>query len=1084
MRSQEMLASWLDEKQARNFVGKVLKSSLQVLVLLVSLEIVIISLGASHAESTNTLFGTTALTNNDNGQLANIFAYINLNTGNSDFRRDIGTQSTGTGFVAGATTTDPVGRRFFIIQLISGLPHLLILDTQTGAPLRPPLRLTHVYFSLGFDLVNNTLFGITTLTTNESGQRVNRFAHIDITTGNPRFLRDIGTPTTGFPAGATAVDQMGQRFFIERLIGGAPSLLTLNTKTGSIVSDVALIDQNSMSARTFINLGFDATSNTLFGITAIQRNTTGQITDLYRFSHIDPNSGNLDLLTTVGNQSENFVAGAHTVDSVGEKFFVVRITGGLPSLLILDTQNGTDAQDPLSLDQVFINLGFTSVPLEIQITLDNPQPGQTEPLVGQKVTLAPIGSPAGTTSWIWDFGDGSEPVQMTTADPVEHTYTEGTNAGEPFIVTLAVYDDNDNLLGVADLDVAVHCVLDPNKESAIQDKADCDGDALPNDWEINGIKDENGNMLLDLPTMGADHLHKDIFVEVDYMDCARGGCRVDDTHNHKLDLKAIDAVREIFANAPVKDNPDSLPGITLHVDAGPEAEMHPAIAERLLPFRPARPRALWGVRSQSKPLPESEYFSSSDGILQIAENFINIAKLTFNKERRNVFHYVISGHYLAVGAEIVRGQSLGTPSIGFLMTLAPYEEKGNSLKEQETTFMHELGHNLNLHHGGADNINYKPNYLSIMNYSYGHKGGLYVDGAYQKLDYSQFSEPFLDENSLNESDGVAKNASIPSNYKIRYFCGKDDVGGRLSVPSPIDWNCNEHTDSTNIPANINKDTQFLVFDFFSPLPTQNDWENLIFDGGGIIGQLTSEENLSFGDLSTAPVESEIPVPPDYYDPVVITGPQPSVDNFLLPGEQVTLTFLIKNSQLSSTNYKLEVTSPKNWAADDTLSPRTVYLQSGEEASVNFTVRVPPTTNSGEEETGTLDASPELPPNSGIFVDGDSKRYNIYVISSDDSDGDGFTNDTDNCPFVRNFGQQDSDNNGIGDACEVISIPGDLDHDGDVDQNDVNILLADRNKPVSQSTCGAQCDLDGDGKITALDARKLTLLCTRPRCATQ
>jgi len=27
------------------------------------------------------------------------------------------------------------------------------------------------------------------------------------------------------------------------------------------------------------------------------------------------------------------------------------------------------------------------------------------------------------------------------------------------------------------------------------------------------------------------------------------------------------------------------------------------------------------------------------------------------------------------------------------------------------------------------------------------------------------------------------------------------------------------------------------------------------------------------------------------------------------------------------------------------------------------------------------------------------------------------------------------------------------------------------------------DLDGDGMITALDARKLTLLCTRPRCAT-
>lgn len=64
----------------------------------------------------------------------------------------------------------------------------------------------------------------------------------------------------------------------------------------------------------------------------------------------------------------------------------------------------------------------------------------------------------------------------------------------------------------------------------------------------------------------------------------------------------------------------------------------------------------------------------------------------------------------------------------------------------------------------------------------------------------------------------------------------------------------------------------------------------------------------------------------------------------------------------------------------------------------------------------------------------------------------------------------------------VSIPGDLDGDGDVDQNDLNIILADRNKGVALSACGARCDLDGDGRITALDARRLTTLCTRPRCA--
>lgn len=69
-----------------------------------------------------------------------------------------------------------------------------------------------------------------------------------------------------------------------------------------------------------------------------------------------------------------------------------------------------------------------------------------------------------------------------------------------------------------------------------------------------------------------------------------------------------------------------------------------------------------------------------------------------------------------------------------------------------------------------------------------------------------------------------------------------------------------------------------------------------------------------------------------------------------------------------------------------------------------------------------------------------------------------------------------------------ALRGDLNCDGDVDQDDLNILLRNLNKPVSQSACGhtvcgTSCDLDGDGKITALDSRKLVLLCTRPRCAT-
>ncbi len=73
---------------------------------------------------------------------------------------------------------------------------------------------------------------------------------------------------------------------------------------------------------------------------------------------------------------------------------------------------------------------------------------------------------------------------------------------------------------------------------------------------------------------------------------------------------------------------------------------------------------------------------------------------------------------------------------------------------------------------------------------------------------------------------------------------------------------------------------------------------------------------------------------------------------------------------------------------------------------------------------------------------------------------------------------------VAEAQSPQEVPGDFDGDCDVDRDDLNILLADRNKVVEESECGLPCDLDQDGTITVLDARKLVLLCTLPRCAVQ
>lgn len=65
---------------------------------------------------------------------------------------------------------------------------------------------------------------------------------------------------------------------------------------------------------------------------------------------------------------------------------------------------------------------------------------------------------------------------------------------------------------------------------------------------------------------------------------------------------------------------------------------------------------------------------------------------------------------------------------------------------------------------------------------------------------------------------------------------------------------------------------------------------------------------------------------------------------------------------------------------------------------------------------------------------------------------------------------------------VAPTVGDLDSDGDVDRDDLMVMLGHRNQPASGPS--DPMDLDGDGMITAVDLRQLRLLCTRSYCATQ
>lgn len=90
-------------------------------------------------------------------------------------------------------------------------------------------------------------------------------------------------------------------------------------------------------------------------------------------------------------------------------------------------------------------------------------------------------------------------------------------------------------------------------------------------------------------------------------------------------------------------------------------------------------------------------------------------------------------------------------------------------------------------------------------------------------------------------------------------------------------------------------------------------------------------------------------------------------------------------------------------------------------------------------------------------------------------------------YVLQLIVNDGELNSVPDTVMVSAIegsesgPGDLNDDGVVDRLDVNVINLYRNQPAS--IC-SQCDIDGDGIITILDARMLIILCTYPLCASQ
>lgn len=360
-------------------------------------------------------------------------------------------------------------------------------------------------------------------------------------------------------------------------------------------------------------------------------------------------------------------------------------------------------------------------------------------------------------------------------------------------------------------------------------RVDTDDDGLLDEWETTGI-DTNGDGTVDLnlAAMGANPNRKDVFIELDTMP------------SHTIAQAAINTVVASFAAAPVA-NPDGTTGITMHVDNGPTSIMNPVTG------------ATWGALSRgTATIPETAVLGTFTGPNYNWAAFDVLKAANFPADRAPAFRYAISGHQYGTAANTSSGIARGISGSDFLVTLAGFCAVGDcsgTVAQQAGTFMHELGHTLNLRHGGNDDINRKPNYLSIMNYAF-QMGGLTAGGVGGRYDYSRFGPavlPALNEAALNEAVGFAAvpGAVLPAvnTFSSVTGCATAPIWRVVPLTGSIDWNCNGSATDALASADINRETPA------APLATLNafdDWANLRIRGGAIGG---------FGFLLPAATES-------------------------------------------------------------------------------------------------------------------------------------------------------------------------------------------------------------------------------------
>ncbi|MEL0649369.1 hypothetical protein V6248_18230 [Pseudoalteromonas agarivorans] len=294
------------------------------------------------------------------------------------------------------------------------------------------------------------------------------------------------------------------------------------------------------------------------------------------------------------------------------------------------------------------------------------------------------------------------------------------------------------------------------------------------DDDEDGIPDcaeQEGTTFAGLPLYewGARTSQKDIFIEVDYMDSSDVGITPHRT--------ALEKIVTVFAEK----------GYTVHFDVGDLFDQSTNTAPQnfdlgggnTVPFNNYTP---------------FEYDLSSPSLFVYKMEYTDIT-------RRPIFHYLLmansgneDGSISGSGIAEISGNDLMVTMGGWGLTLDTQIATNIAYNYQASTIFHELGHNLGLYHGGDEEVNFKPNHLSSMNYLYqlaglstigNNEGDRYYERFYPGnancditpntnshlgstdnfiIDYSSGSSANLDESTILEVQGLNRNGSLPVDF--------------------------------------------------------------------------------------------------------------------------------------------------------------------------------------------------------------------------------------------------------------------------------------------------------------------------------